>query len=318
MNRQSNDPDRIAQSAVLAMLLELSSSPKPGNVDRCHDFSDIGFHHFLASAISSYPVFRQAAAGTAEAAGTCRNSPEKGKFEGEAPSRKYTDISGTDASAVGFLIFQAVSAWQDWNLLSNTHFGSITLMMPLALAAARSGDLREEVCQVLAGTTVADAIEFYKAFRLAGARVKDVQKFSLNDDGWQESLRMSGKTLLDLMRLSCGHDLIAREWSSGYERTFLLADRIDEQTKQWGINDGVVRVFLQALWEEPDSLICAKFGADTARQVSEMAGSAFFDKTLKTARELDADLLEKDINPGSTADLIAAALFISLLRGLRF
>ena len=58
-----NEPDRTAQCAVLAMLFELSSSPKPGNVDRCHDFSDIGFHHFLASAVSSYPVFRKAAMG---------------------------------------------------------------------------------------------------------------------------------------------------------------------------------------------------------------------------------------------------------------
>ena len=52
-------PDHIAQCAELAMLFELSSSPKPGNVDRCHDFSDIGFHQFLVSAVSAYPVFRK-------------------------------------------------------------------------------------------------------------------------------------------------------------------------------------------------------------------------------------------------------------------
>jgi len=56
-------PDHVAQCAELAMLFELSSSPKPGNVDRCHDFSDIGFHQFLVSAVSSYPVFRKAALG---------------------------------------------------------------------------------------------------------------------------------------------------------------------------------------------------------------------------------------------------------------
>jgi triphosphoribosyl-dephospho-CoA synthetase len=33
---------------------------------------------------------------------------------------------------------------------------------------------------------------------------------------------------------------------------------------------------------------------------------------------MDCDLQEEDINPGSTADLIAASLFISLLRNLRF
>ncbi|HPR67380.1 MAG TPA: triphosphoribosyl-dephospho-CoA synthase, partial [Methanothrix sp.] len=45
-------PDRVAQAAQLAMLIELSSSPKPGNVDRGHDFEEIKFHHFLISAVS--------------------------------------------------------------------------------------------------------------------------------------------------------------------------------------------------------------------------------------------------------------------------
>lgn len=298
MTHHYSDPDRIAQSAVLAMLFELSSSPKPGNVDRCHDFPDIGFHHFLASAVSSYPIFREAA--------------RAGEF-GEGSDEK----SGR-GQAVGSLIRQAVAAWHLWGLESNTHFGSLTLMMPIALAAARPGDLHDEVRRILAETTVSDAVEFYRAFRLAKARVADVESFSLNDDGWEGDIGGSKKTLLELMRLSCGHDLIAREWSTGFERTFILADRIVEQTQEWGINDATVRVFLQALWEEPDSLICAKFGIEEARRVSKIAGEALLDETLNRAREIDAELLEKDINPGSTADLIAAALFISLLRGLRF
>ena len=219
---------------------------------------------------------------------------------------------------VGSLIRQAVAAWHLWGLESNTHFGSLTLMMPIALAAARPGDLHDEVRRILAETTVSDAVEFYRAFCLAKARVADVESFSLNDDGWEGEIAGSKKTLLELMRLSCGHDLIAREWSTGFERTFILADRIVEQTQEWGINDATVRVFLQALWEEPDSLICAKFGIEEARRVSKIAGEALLDETLNRAREIDAELLEKDINPGSTADLIAAALFISLLRGLRF
>ena len=40
--------------------------------------------------------------------------------------------------------------------------------------------------------------------------------------------------------------------------------------------------------------------------------------TLKEARKMDCDLLANDINPGSTADLIAASLFIFLLNDLGF
>ena len=284
-----NDPDRTAQCAVLAMLFELSSSPKPGNVDRCHDFSDIGFHHFLASAVSSYPVFRKAAQGL--------GSP-------------------------GSLILEGVQAWKDWNLSSNTHFGSLVLMIPIALAAGtasrQGGDLESDLPGILEKTTVQDAVDFYRAFELAGARVTEVELFSLMDPGSENALCQSEKTLLELMRLSMSHDIVAREWATNYRRSFLLAERLAEQTEKFGLNDGVVRTFLEALAEVPDSLISAKFGPEKARQVSRQAAQALVDSTLEKARQMDCDLLARDINPGSTADLIAASLFISLLRDLRF
>jgi triphosphoribosyl-dephospho-CoA synthase len=284
-----NDPDHTAQCAVLAMLFELSSSPKPGNVDRCHDFSDISFHHFLASAVSSYPVFRKAALGLGRP---------------------------------GSLILEGVQAWRTWNLSSNTHFGSLVLMIPIALAAGtasrQGGNLESDLPGVLEKTTVQDAIDFYRAFELAGARVTEVELFSLLDRGSENALCRSKKTLHELMKLSMDHDIVAREWATNYRRSFLLAERLAEQTGKFGLNDGIVRTFLEALAEVPDSLISAKFGPDKARQVSRQAALALADSTLEKARQMDCDLLGQDINPGSTADLIAASLFISLLRNLRF
>jgi len=279
------DSDRVAQCALLAMLFELSSSPKPGNVDRCHDFSDIGFHHFLTSAVSAYPVFRQAA--------ERRAGP-------------------------GALILEAVAAWKKWNLSSNTHFGSLVLMIPLAIAAGRRGELQEELKRVLDQSSTEDALAFYRAFFQAGARVADVESYSLSDRNWEQRLQESGKSLLDLMRLSADHDLIAREWSTYYQRCFSLSDRMAQKIEEKGLNEGVVRSYLEALAEVPDSLVQAKYGIKTAREVSRRAGLALEDPTLEQASRLDQDLLEKDINPGSTADLIAASLFIALLRGLRF
>ncbi len=278
-------PDRVAQCAQLAMLFELSSSPKPGNVDRCHDFLDIGFHHFLVSAVSLFPVFRRAASGQ---------------------------------GSIGTLILKGVQAWKSWNINSNTHFGSLVLMIPLAVAAGRPGDLKAELAKVLAGTTIHDAIDFYRAFQEIGARVADVEKFSLKDPAFEEQLFRESKTLQRLMVLSQDHDLVACEWSTGYERSFLLAGRLTKLTAKCGLNEGIVRTYLEALAEHPDSLVQAKFGKETARRVSALAGGALLDATLDKARQMDEELLAKDINPGSTADLIAAALFISLLRGLRF
>jgi triphosphoribosyl-dephospho-CoA synthase len=282
---QMNHPDHIAQCATLAMLLELSCSPKPGNVDRCHDSSDVSFQHFLVSAVAVHPVFCKAATG---------------------------------GNGVGQLLLEAVQSWRDWSLRGNTHFGSLVLMMPLALAACRAGSLEEELPRVLEESTVQDAQDFYRAFKLAEARVAEVEEFSLRDHSSRDRLLRERKTLLDLMRLSEGHDLIAREWATSYQRCFQLANRLDETTSKYGLNQAVVRTFLEALSAEADSLVTTKFGAEKSGEVSRKAREALEDETLEAARLLDIELLEADINPGSTADLIAASLFIALLRGLRF
>ncbi|MDM7935495.1 MAG: triphosphoribosyl-dephospho-CoA synthase [Methanothrix sp.] len=277
-------PDLIAQSAQLAMLIELQSSPKPGNVDRCHDFSEVGFHHFVTSAVSAYPAFRSAASG-------------KG--------------------SIGLLILEAVSGWRQWNLRSNTHFGSLVLMIPLAMAAGRPGDLRSELASVLRSSTAQDAIDFHRAFQIAGARVADVEEFSLHSPAFEEHILKRKRTLYGLMLLSRDHDLIAEEWATDYERSFGLAGRLAELIGMYGLNDGVVRTYLEALSDVPDTLVQAKFGRKKAEWVSRRALEALGDPTLESARRMDRELLEADINPGSTADLISAALFICILRGLR-
>jgi len=52
---------QIARCAQLAMLLEVSASPKPGNVDREHNYPDTCFEHFVASSVAAYPVLELAA-----------------------------------------------------------------------------------------------------------------------------------------------------------------------------------------------------------------------------------------------------------------
>lgn len=277
-------PDRVAQAAMLAMLIELSSSPKPGNVDRGHDFEEIKFHHFLISAVAAYPAFRDA---------------------------------GMGSESTGALIRRAVSSWKSWGLFQNTHFGTVALLVPLAVAAGRNGDLKAEVARVLEETTAEDAIEFYAAFTIAGARVADVEDLSLKDPNAVDRVRSEGRTLLDLMRLSQGHDLVAREWSTGFERSFELACLLARRVAELGLNDGVVMTYIDALAEVPDSLVASKFGIEKAEEVSRRAKLILgldVQETLRLAEELDRKFVDEDINPGSTADLIGAALFIALIR----
>jgi len=50
--------NQIARCAQLAMILEVSATPKPGNIDS--DYADARFEHFLASAVGMYPVLEKA------------------------------------------------------------------------------------------------------------------------------------------------------------------------------------------------------------------------------------------------------------------
>jgi len=60
------------------------------------------------------------------------------------------------------------------------------------------------------------------------------------------------------------------------------------------------------------------FGAEKSRYVMARAkaivGGGY---KLKEIEQFDEDLIKAGINPGSTADIIAAALFIAILGGLR-
>jgi triphosphoribosyl-dephospho-CoA synthase len=215
-------------------------------------------------------------------------------------------------------ILEAVREWRSFGLSGNTHFGEVTLLVPLVTAAGRGGVLEEELNSVLDASTTEDAISFYQAFQLSGARVAEVKDFSLKDPSASTRLQLQEKTLLELMRLSQGHDLIAKEWSTGFKRIFELSRMLSQKVEEGGWNDGVSLTFLEALSSEPDTLVQAKFDRFKAEEVSLRAAKVLQDKyPLNQAKKLDEALLEEGINPGSTADMIGAAIFIALMKGLR-
>ena len=351
----------IARCAQLAMLLEVSASPKPGNVDREHDYPDTFFEHFVASSVGVYPALEQA-----------------------ARSRK----------GIGSLIKTAVYESAAWQNGGNTHFGAFLLLIPLAMAAGEilagkkpengfhkleQGDLESLADRALVfvrETDCEDAVEFYRAFGAAGVRVNSVEEFDLKDTESPGALCEKAVTLYDLMEISKGYDLIANEWTTGFRRClegartvlgFMHARNGDcvnplPNCSGTGINEAVVYTFLKLLSRHRDTFIQTKFDADTADRVSSRAreilsewekkgsccpsdsdysldcssgsdcppdysSNGFYDcplenldfsSLLPAVRDFDSELLEKGINPGSTADIIIAGLFIALLGGLRF
>jgi triphosphoribosyl-dephospho-CoA synthase len=275
-------PRTPAENGELALLCEVAGTPKPGNVDRAREYPDLRFEHFLAGAVGARRGLAMAAAG--ESVGE--------SFE--------CAVRGMATQRGG-----------------NTQFGAVLLLTPLVRAAAADENSRDGVSRIVADTTVADAVSFYRAFEHVDVAVADPP------NGWDaldvrrgadaaDAIRERELSLADVMATSAERDGVAREWTSGFERSFALAGRL--AVLDGPLPERASRAYLEALAAEPDSFVSITHDADTAREVTERA-----DRVLSDHEDGDAfatELIEREINPGTTADITAAGLFVALERGI--
>ncbi len=190
---------------------------------------------------------------------------------------------------------------------TNTNLGMILLMAPLAVVAERT-PLREGVKEVLAGTTVEDARVVYRAIRLAGAG-------GLAEVTEQDICSEPTVTLLDAMRLAEDRDLVARQYARGYADLFDLAlPTLINAHEREGLEPAIISAYLSLLAVRPDTLITRKRGRAIAQEASRRALEAMSSGDVSP---LDSWLREDGHarNPGATADLVAATLFVALRDG---
>ncbi len=260
-----------AERAQMAMMLEVTAYPKPGNVDRCHDYPETRLEHFLASTIFARPALEEAAQGTGR---------------------------------IGEIIGHAV---RDTNchLGGNTHFGAFLLLIPLLYGGDIPGAIR-----AAGKTDTSDAVAFYKAFALTSVKMNATDEIDVNDPHALTLIRDREMTLLDIMEHSSANDMVAREWVTGFPRVRRGADLL----KQIGPGrQSIVETFLTLLASEPDTFIAKKHGNDVARETMLRARDVLDGKL--SAQQFDEDCIARDINPGSTADILIGALFIALGEG---
>jgi len=273
----------VAQNAELALLLEVTGTPKPGNVDREREYDDLRFEHFMAGAVGARPGLERAAAGDAI---------------GSAFEHAVEGMAGQSAG--------------------NTQFGALLVLTPLVAAAAGDGDLtRDSADSVVRGTTVADAASFYRAFEHVDVAVDDPPDGLEPLDVRRGSeaipeLESRELTLFDVMESSAEVDGVAAEWASGFDRVFSASERLLDSSGP--VVDRASRAFLELLAEEPDTFVVTRQDRATADEVQRRAQAVLDGDEDATA--LAEELVDRDVNPGTTADLVAGALFVALERGL--
>ncbi|HZU37799.1 MAG TPA: triphosphoribosyl-dephospho-CoA synthase [Gemmataceae bacterium] len=271
----------VGLCAQLACIWEVTAR-KPGNVHRGCDFEDVTLIDFLASAAALGPVFDP------------------------APGQR-----------VGRIILEAVRATRQV-VATNTNLGIILLLAPLA-AVSESEALTTGVARVLHALDVEDARLAYEAIRLAApggmGRVSE-----------QDVQEEPTETLRQVMTRAAERDLIARQYANGFRE--VLHDGVPALErglqKAIGLENAIIACHLHLLAQHPDTLIARKRGREEAEAASRLArqvienGWPEQEAGRKALAALDTWLRADGHarNPGTTADLVTACLFVALRQEL--
>jgi triphosphoribosyl-dephospho-CoA synthase len=263
-------------------VLEVSAE-KPGNITPRHDFHDTTYEDMVRSAIAVGP-----------------------------------ELARADERGVGDAVLAVVQASRR-AAPANTNLGIALLLAPLAKAALSGGPLRGRLAATLGALDVADARAAYAAIRLAGA------------GGLRERVQHDVRSeptvgLREAMASAAARDCIAAEYVSDFALTFetgvpALVAALDDGL---GEREAIVELQLRLLGAAPDTLIARKRGAEAAARVSAGARDVLSAGGVRTSagqralRSFDAALREPGnaLNPGTTADVVTATLFVALLEGI--
>ncbi|MFM9066401.1 MAG: triphosphoribosyl-dephospho-CoA synthase [Planctomycetota bacterium] len=267
----------LGTCATLACLLE-ATAPKVGNVHRSADFEDLSFTDFAVSAAIVGPVFDQ-----------------------------------VSELGVGATILAAVQATQRV-VRTNTNLGLVLLIAPLA-AVPRTSPIASGIGNVLASLQEQDAQAIYEAIRLA------------RPGGLGEAPRMdvhgpAPARLLDAMQAAADRDLVARQYTNEFAEVLqqVVPWLVETRLAGASLTQAIIHTQVRLLAAQPDSLIVRKCGFEAAQMAQRFAnmaldaGSYDDDNYLAVLADLDFWMRSDGHrrNPGTTADLIAAGLFVAL------
>ncbi|MFN4258983.1 MAG: triphosphoribosyl-dephospho-CoA synthase [Gemmataceae bacterium] len=270
----------IGLCAQVACIWE-ATARKPGNVHRYQDFADTTYLDFVLSAAAVAPVLAT------------------------APERR-----------VGDTILACVQATRQV-VSRNTNLGIILLLAPLAAVPPRE-ELRSGVERVLSQLDVADSRAVFAAIRLA-------QPGGLGQVGDQDVASEPTLPLRVIMALAADRDRVARQYIKGFHDVFTKALPALRRGLELGsLEEAIIYCHLRLLAQFPDSLITRKRGLEEAEATRRRAQAVLNLGWPKTeySRSLLADFdawLRADgngRNPGTSADLVTATLFVALREGI--
>jgi triphosphoribosyl-dephospho-CoA synthase len=267
----------LGQCASLACIWEATAA-KPGNVHRGADFEDLTYLDLVTSAVAIGPI-----------------------------------LDAAPVQRLGATLLAGVRATRE-AVATNTNLGTLLLLVPLAMVP-RDEPLGSGVGRVLAGLDAEDCRLAYEAIRMA-------QPGGMNQVDEADLAGEPPASLVAAMQLAAERDLVARQYANGFAEVLgVVVPSLERGLAHgWALQDVILHSFLELLRDYPDSLIARKCGPAVARRASAMA-AATLEGGLPGDEAYDQLLGDMDFwlrsdshrrNPGTTADLLAAGLFVAL------
>jgi triphosphoribosyl-dephospho-CoA synthase len=259
--------------------LEVAAA-KPGNISPTHDFPDTTYADMVRSALALGGVF------------TRRRARRR---------------------RVGQLIADGVRATARV-ADTNTNLGIVLLFAPLVRAeASRQGneELRAATVRTLAELDIDDASAAFAAI----ARAEPGGLGEAPEHDVRSPARVS---LRDAMAAAADRDSIASEYATGYAIVFETGLRLLDRALRDGLStlQAIASLYIGLLATHPDTLIARKAGAAAAQAVSAAAREVRDGTTSPAEFEARLRWGDNNLNPGTTADLVAAILLAALLSGI--
>jgi triphosphoribosyl-dephospho-CoA synthase len=223
---------------------------------------------------------------------------------------------------LGERIYQAVEATQQ-AVGCNTNLGIVMLCAPLIQAAygdnRHSGSLRDGLRRVLLEVDAAQMSWLFRAIQLAAPG-------GLGQSDKHDVNQAPTADLIEVMSHASERDQIACQYANGYSDLFDFAlPRLRYYEKCWNTKEwAITGLFLSLLAHFPDSHIRRKNGlykavaislhaAELINGLSEQAMPEDYQLRLLQA---DKEFKREGVNPGTSADLTVATLFISYLESM--
>jgi triphosphoribosyl-dephospho-CoA synthase len=188
--------------------------------------------------------------------------------------------------------------------------------------------IRENLKLVVESTTPEDAVNVYEAIKIANpSGLGKAPELDINDPSSVSRIVKENISLHQVFKIASEYDRVCSEWVNNYPITFDVAypHLMEQIRKTKDLNVAIIHTFLKVLAEYPDTFIARKIGIKKAREVSSKAkeilklGGLETSRGRENLREFDLELRRSSnlFNPGTTADIIAAALALSILNGYR-